>query len=93
MKYGFALGIATGVLVSALSAQQIVPELIPVWTRLGDTTGAVDEEHDIASVESAEFSPDGTLIASGAKRDGSVRVWRVAGDSDDGPLWTQHHDV
>jgi len=80
------------VLCSTLQGQKIVPELIPVWTRLGDSAGAVDEEHDIASVESAEFSPGDSLIASGAKKDGSVRVWRVAGDSDAGPIWTQYHE-
>jgi len=63
--------------------------LVPVWTRVGDSQGVVDEEHDIASVESAEFSPDGTLIASGAKKGREVRVWDTATGA---MLWEQKHD-
>lgn len=64
-------------------------QLDHVWTRIGDSQGVVDEEHDIASVESAEFSPDGTLIASGAKKGREIRVWDTATGA---MLWEQKHD-
>ena len=86
---GFVPFLAAVVLCCTLQSQKIVPELIPVWTRLGDSKGAVDQENDKASVESAEFSPDGTLIASGAKKGWDVRVWDVATGN---LLWEQKHD-
>lgn len=36
----------------------------PIWTRVGDSFGAIDQENGIASIESAEFSPDEKLIAA-----------------------------
>lgn len=63
-------------------------DFIPVWVRVGDRTAAVDKERDTASIESAEFSPDGALIASGAKRGGDVRLWNLDGEE----LWQRFHE-
>ena len=48
-----------------------------VWVKLGDSEGKVDHENDIASVESAEFSPDGKYIISGSKKGWEVIMWEV----------------
>lgn len=64
------------------------PRLEPVWTRIGDSQGAVDEERGIAEVEAAVFSPDGRLVASGAKGGGDVAVWSVDGRE----LWRRFHE-
>ena len=68
--------------------------LEPVWTRVGDSQGAPGQENGTASVESAEFSPDGTLVVAGSKgratsagRQGQrVTLWRV---SDGALLWSR----
>ncbi len=79
-------------LLSARSATPVKPfssgeiRLEPSWTRLADPEGKIDEELKTESAESAEFSPDGTLIAAGSKgvlrgesRHGQrVSLWRVA---------------
>lgn len=59
--------------------------LRPLWVRLADGAGAVDRDPTTESAESAEFSPDGKLIAAGAKgvdgpggrRGQRVTLWRV----------------
>ncbi len=56
----------------AAGEPEYTPSLQLIWQRLGDLNG------EKGSVESAEFSPDGTLIASGSKYDNQVIVWRVA---------------
>ena len=64
-------------------------DLEPLWVRLGDTDGAIDEERGVASIEAAEFSPDGRYIVSAAKRAGDVRVW----DAETGEqLWNRFHE-
>ncbi len=75
------------VLTVPLVAQNSL-DFIPVWVRVGDRTAAVDKERDTASIESAEFSPDGALIASGAKRGGDVRLWNLDGEE----LWQRFHE-
>lgn len=69
--------------------------LIPVWTRLGDDEGRVDQERGTASVESAEFSPDGALVISGSKgrahgddarRGQAIKLWRVDQGAE---VWTR----
>ena len=57
------------------------------WTRLGDSEGVLGQERGVASIESAEFSPDGTLIVSGAKRGGDVVLWTSSGQE----LWRRYH--
>ncbi|MEM1042224.1 MAG: PQQ-binding-like beta-propeller repeat protein [Bacteroidota bacterium] len=52
--------------------------LNPVWTRLADVHG------EAGSVESVEFSYDGTRLVSGTKFDYTVIVWRT---SDGAELW------
>lgn len=71
--------------VAHASAQP--PTLDLEWVRVGDSEGAINQERGIASIEAAEFSPDGTLIASGAKRGGDVRVWTTDGTE----LWRRFH--
>lgn len=66
-----ALVLAWPLLLSA-QAPDYTPSLQLIWQRLGDLNG------EKGSVESAEFSPDGTLVASGSKYDNQVVVWRVA---------------
>lgn len=67
-------------------AQQTVPRLTPVWVRLGDADGVIDQKvNRPTSVESAEFSPDETRIASVAKGDDSIRLWNAA---DGSAIWT-----
>ncbi len=73
--------------VPALPGQREIPDLQLVWIRVGDSFGQVDKENGIASVECAEFSPDGTKIASGAKRGGDVFCWSIDGDE----LWHKKH--
>jgi WD40 repeat protein len=63
---------------AAAQSPEYTPSLQLIWQRLGDLNG------EKGSVESAEFSPDGTLIASGSKYDNQVVVWRVA---DASALW------
>lgn len=68
-------------------AQEI--QLSPVWVRIGDSFGEEDMDNGTASVEAAEFSPDGTLIASGSKRGWEVRLW----DVETGALrWERKHE-
>ena len=71
-----------------LYGQQTIVKITQVWVRVGDTEGAIDQERGIASIESAEFSPEGTLIASAAKHAGDVRVWTVEGEQ----RWQQFHE-
>lgn len=61
--------------------------LVPLWARVGDPAGAVDAESGIAEVEAAAFSPDGRLIAAGAKEGGVVGVWSLDGRE----LWRRFH--
>ena len=60
-----------------------------VWARVGDTQAdpLLGVDQGVASVEAAEFSPDGQLIATGAKLGFSVRLWDLAGNL----LWTNFH--
>jgi WD40 repeat protein len=53
-------------------------QLNHVWSRLADING------EFGSVESAEFSPDSSMIISGTKYDNSVRAWRT---EDGALLW------
>ncbi|MGH9903375.1 MAG: WD40 repeat domain-containing protein [Pyrinomonadaceae bacterium] len=54
--------------------------LLLVWQRVADFNG------EQGSVESAEFSPDGKLVATCSKYSNEIKVWRV----DDGALlWGQ----
>lgn len=70
--------------LKAFSSGEI--RLEPSWTRLADPEGKIDKELKTESAESAEFSPDGSLIAAGSKgvmrgarRIGQrVSLWRVA---------------
>ena len=89
--------LCTGLLVGAFflaPAAQAQIDLDLVWTRVGDAQGAAGEERGTASVESAEFSPDGTLIVAGSKgratgsgRQGQqVTLWRA---SDGARLWSR----
>ncbi len=55
--------------------------LEPVWSRVADALG------EPGSVESAEFSPDGKFIVSGAKYDNAVVMWRT---SDGAELWRRY---
>ncbi len=55
----------------------------PLWKRVGDLNG------EKGAVESAEFSHDGKLIASGSKYDNHVIVWRVR---DGKILWSHQAD-
>lgn len=61
--------------------------LTEAWVRLGDSTGEIGEENGVASVEAAEFSPDGAMILSGAKRGGDVVLWTADGEE----LWRRYH--
>ena len=82
--------LSTGVLLGChdAKAQQGGFDLKPVWVRVGDSEGAVDQENAIASVESAEFSPDGQFIATGAKHGGDVRLWTIDGEE----VWQRFHE-
>ena len=73
-------------LLTIVNAQNSM-DLIPIWERVGDSKGAVNEEHKSASVEAAEFSPDETLIGAGAKRGGDVNCWTIKGEK----LWNRKH--
>ena len=65
-------------------------DLDEAWVRLADSDGVLGQFLDRpTSTESAEFSPDGTLVASVAKGDDSVRLWRV---SDGAQLWARIAD-
>ena len=55
--------------------------LEPVWSRVADALG------EPGSVESAEFSPNGKYIVSGAKYDRSIIMWRT---SDGTELWRDY---
>jgi WD40 repeat protein len=52
-------------------------DIEPVWVRVGDEYGAIDVENVTESVEAAVFSPDETLIASGAKKGWDIILWEV----------------
>ena len=63
-------------LASAAAAQappptQGVPFLRLIWARVADLNG------ELGSVECAEFSPDGRLIATATKYGNDISVWRV----------------
>jgi len=55
--------------------------LEPVYARIGDRLG------EAGSIESVEFSPDGSRFVSGSKYDYSVIVWRT---SDGRELWRDY---
>lgn len=63
---------------ASLSSDAPAPiSLENVWVKLGDSKGEIDKENDIASVESAEFSPDGKYIISGSKKGWEAIMWEV----------------
>lgn len=64
----------------ALSAQQIIPELIPVW-RASDSKPVTVLNH-IASIDGMRFSHSGSLLATGDEA-GQVNIWDT---SDPDPL-------
>ncbi|NDJ75423.1 MAG: WD40 repeat domain-containing protein [Chloroflexi bacterium] len=65
-------------------------DLEPVWVRVGDSAGEIDQENDTASIEAAEFSPDGNMIISGAKEANDLVLWDVVtGDE----IWRQAHQA
>lgn len=73
-------------LFTFMNAQPQLPlnyqlRLEPVWSRVADALG------EVGSVESAEFSPDGKYIVSGAKYDYSIVMWRT---SDGQELWRKY---
>lgn len=59
------------------------PIVVPLWTRVGDFSTR------LRSIEAAEFSPDGTLVVSGAKFGYDVILWRVV---DGTVVWRQQHE-
>lgn len=61
-------------------------EVVPEWVRVGDPSGSIDRDNGTASVESAEFSPDGSLIVSASKQVPTIALWRV---SDGALLWSR----
>ncbi len=68
-------------ILTAANAQQYLNyqlRLEPVWSRVADALG------EAGSVESIEFSPDGTYLVSGTKYDNAVIMWRT---SDGVELW------
>jgi len=73
-------------LVCTVFAQNSM-DFIPVWTRVGDRFGAVNQENGTASIEAAEFSPNDSLIVAGSKRGGEVTCWTVDGEK----LWQKKH--
>jgi dipeptidyl aminopeptidase/acylaminoacyl peptidase len=70
----------TALLVGLACTAPAAPEMALnlVWTRVADVNG------ENGSVESAEFSPDGRFIVTGAKFDNSVVLWRT---SDGTEIW------
>ncbi len=68
-------------------AQNGPPNLDLEWTRLGDSASTIGQENGTASIEAAEFSPDGNFIVSGAKRGGDVVLW----DSEGNEIWRRYH--
>ena len=85
MRLATRLAALCALFVPALVHAQIDLDL--QWTRLGDSEGVLGQERGIASVESAEFSPDGTLIVSGAKRGGDLVLWTAGGQE----IWRRYH--
>ncbi len=73
---GLIATLATGFMAPLHAAPEMALNL--VWTRVADVNG------EAGSVESAEFSPDGRSIVTGAKFDNSVIMWRT---SDGAELW------
>jgi WD40 repeat protein len=84
-KIHWFLSCALGIMVTATARAQSYLDyqlrLEPVWSRVADVFG------EAGSVESVEFSPDGRYIASGAKYDNSVIVWRT---SDGAEIWRNY---
>lgn len=73
--------------VQSLIAQNYLDyqlRLEPVWSRVADALG------EPGSVESVEFSPDGTKLVSGSKYDNSVIMWRT---SDGRELWRKYTEA
>lgn len=75
----FAFQIATPAWAQAPPPTQGVPFLRLIWSRIADLNG------ELGSVECAEFSADGRLIATATKYGNDISVWRVA---DGTRLWT-----
>jgi WD40 repeat protein len=60
---------------SGMQAQSITLEHL--WTRVGDSYGAVDVENATESIECAVFSPDEKQIVSGAKKGWEISLWET----------------
>lgn len=69
------------ILVAQTSHPDASLRLTPIWSRVADVFG------EAGSIESAEFSPNGSFIVSGSKFDNSVIMWRT---SDGVELWRQY---
>ena len=82
----FCAGLVAGAFSLAPAAQAQI-DFSLTWERLGDSQGVLGQERGIASIESAEFSHDGTRIVSGAKRGGDVILWTAGGQE----LWRRYH--
>lgn len=73
------LALAALALVASGPGAAAQAPLTPVWVRMADDDGVLDTDLDRpTSTENAEFSPDGTHVASVAKGDGSIRLWDAA---------------
>jgi WD40 repeat protein len=72
-----------GAFAQAPPPTQGVPFLRLVWSRIADLNG------ELGSVECAEFSPDGRLVATATKNSNDMSVWRV---SDGTLLWSKKAD-
>lgn len=78
-----AVQLAAPAFAQAPPPTQGVPYLRLVWSRIADLNG------ELGSVECAEFSADGRLIATATKFSNDIAVWRVA---DGTQLWSTKAD-